>query len=134
MLDAADFATLAALCDRVVPRDEWPGAVDLGVPGHVLRMLDRGDAPAGFPDGLARLAREAGGRFDALPPDDQDALLQRVERGETTAEWPDAARWFADAVTLISEGHYADPHNGANHGEAAWAMIGYRRGATRGSA
>src|SRR5689334_7683601 len=34
-----ELATVAAVCERLLPRDADPGAIDLGVPGYIDRML-----------------------------------------------------------------------------------------------
>ena len=36
---ATTFATLTALCERILPRDQDPGAIDLGVPAYIDQMV-----------------------------------------------------------------------------------------------
>src|SRR5215472_11014634 len=36
---AAEFAIVSAACDRIIPRDEDPGALDANVPDYIDRML-----------------------------------------------------------------------------------------------
>ncbi len=134
-----DPDTLAALCDCIVPPDDWPGACDLDVPAFVVRMVELGDAPPHLADGLVALEAEAthqlGRAFHEATPDAQHDLLAKLERGNAQTDWPiPANQWFDAAVTLVCQGYYGDPGNGANFGETAWAMIGYRAGATRGRA
>src|SRR5262245_43585528 len=38
-LTDAEFATLEAACERILPRDDDPGAIDLGVPLYIDRAL-----------------------------------------------------------------------------------------------
>lgn len=131
-LTAEEHATLRAAMDRIVPRDEWPGATDAGADAYVLRQL-AGDCVAEAEDfraGLASLDAEAraahGEGFAALTPAAQDALLGAIERGEVRTAWPvGAAAWFARLVELTAEGYYADPGNGGNRGAVSWKMLGY---------
>ena len=38
-LDAEPLRTLTTACERIIPADETPGAVDAGVPAFIERML-----------------------------------------------------------------------------------------------
>jgi hypothetical protein len=129
-------ATLRALIDRLIPTDEFPGAVEAGVEVYIGRQL-AGDC-AGEADFLtaglwllesetkARHGREAD--FSRLEPEKQDALLKELEAGRARTDWPTtirAADFFARLVDLTHEGYYADPSNGGNRDAVSWRMIGY---------
>jgi Gluconate 2-dehydrogenase subunit 3 len=45
---AQEFATLAALCDRILPQDGDPGALALGAPIYIERLLTAFDLPEPF--------------------------------------------------------------------------------------
>src|SRR5438552_1519976 len=61
----AELATVSAACERILPRDEDPGAIDLGVPLYLDRALaddGRLHGRDGFRAGLRALDEEAGKR------------------------------------------------------------------------
>lgn len=112
--------TLRSAIDRIIPEDDFPGALQLGTDKFVIeRLAAEPRVSEAVVAGLAALdtrARQVSNQsFAALPPERRDGLLQEVE-GEP---------WFARLVTLVSEGFYADPDNGGNAGARSWAMIGY---------
>lgn len=119
---AGDEALLRAVIDQIMPRDDDPGALDLGSLDFVRRRLagDSGDAEivARGLETLEAAAVAAGGAFATLPAARQLALLEAVEHEP----------WFVRLVTLTAEGFYADPDNGGNEGARSWEMIGYRHG------
>jgi hypothetical protein len=132
MLSPAHLATLRALLDRIIPPDEDPGAWEAGVGDYLLRQFD-GDLRAEvdhYRAGLEALEAEAlaaaGSPFSTLSPDQQDAVLRRVEAGDVVHAWPvDPAQFFALAVQHAIEGYYSDPGNGGNRDGAAWRMIDF---------
>jgi gluconate 2-dehydrogenase gamma chain len=133
MLTSLQQTTLHALMDRIIPPDEDPGAWEAGVGDYLTRQFesDLRDSLDFYRAGLDALEAEAqtagAASFAALPADQQDALLRRVEAGQVVHPWPvDPARFFQTAVQHVGEGYYSDPGNGGNRDEAAWRMIGYR--------
>lgn len=131
-LSPDELTALRALLDRLIPPDDFPGAVGAGVETYVLRQL-QGDLAAQAPAvaaGLRQLDTEARARhgrtFAALAAAQQDGLLAGLEAGQTAADWPSsAADFFNLMVNLAAEGFYADPGNGGNRGALSWKMIGY---------
>jgi hypothetical protein len=128
-------ATLRALLDRIIPADEFPGAIAAGVDSYVMQQLmgRPGEASHLIP-GLAQLDVEAssahgdGVTFAALDQEKQEALLRKIEAGQSLTKWPleaSAAHFFARMVELAHEGYYADPGNGGNRDAVSWKMIGY---------
>jgi hypothetical protein len=78
----AHKATLAALCELIIPKTDTPGAIEAGVPAFVADMYAHWMVPAErktVVDGLAQLdgaAKAAHGRgFAACTPAEQAALL-----------------------------------------------------------
>lgn len=127
--------TLRALLGRLIPRDDFPGAIEAGVDDYILRQLAgdlANEAPA-LSQGLIQLdaeanARHQGTRFVTLAPEQQDGLLRDIEAGQGATSWPkdiSAAAFFARLVDLAHEGFYADPENGGNREAVSWRMIGY---------
>jgi len=85
-LDVASLATLEAVVDTIVPRDQDPGAVDAGVPGRILAHLSTNPtARALYRMGLAlldRLAQQVGApSFRALDPSDRERVLLSLTSG-----------------------------------------------------
>ncbi len=118
--------------NRIVPGDDFPNAWDAGAGAYVTRQL-AGDLVAQAADiaaGLDALDAEAqagsGAGFAALEPDQQDALLARLERAQVNTVWPvDPSAFFDQLITLTVEGYYADPGNGGNRDAVSWRMIGF---------
>ena len=132
-LTAAEAATLAAACDRIIPPDEDPGASQAGVVTFVDRQLaTREKKQLGFwraglrgLDGAAR--RKHGKPFAELAEGAQVALLQEAEQGAgAKADWGDVApREFFDRLRRFTMmGFYGDPRHGGNKDRVAWRMIG----------
>jgi gluconate 2-dehydrogenase gamma chain len=132
-LTPAEGLTLAAACERLFPRDEDPGAIDLGAPGFVDRQL-ASEAFSGwqetFRTGLADLdadARESGGvAFVELKPEQQDALLDRWLHGSDPQK-----KFVHRLMHLTLEGVFCDPSHGGNHGGRAWELVGFAPSAPR---
>jgi hypothetical protein len=125
-------ATLRAALDRIIPPDDYPGAVENGVERYILRQMT-GDLACfveTYRAGLDGLEAEAnalyGGGFASLEADLQDVLLAKVELGEVSAQWTvSPAEWFVLLACHAAEGYYSDPSNGGNIGFAAWEMVGF---------
>ena len=132
--DAAEWRTLRALCDRILPQPpDRAQPVPLAAMVDRQMVRDRGDGHrlAGHPPmrevwrrGLAALDAEAqrqGAAFHALPPEAQDALLRRVQQGDVQAEaWQriDPRHFFTARVLHdIPGAYYAHP--------TAWSEIGF---------
>ncbi|NTJ62875.1 gluconate 2-dehydrogenase subunit 3 family protein [Agrobacterium rhizogenes] len=116
--------TFRAVLDRIIPADDYPGALDNGVDGFILSLWDAGLVadPQAINRGLMDLDAQTSGGFARLLPEEQDRLL---------AECKDEA-WFHMLCELAAEGFYADPANGANPDAVSWGMIGYRPGLPEG--
>lgn len=64
--------------------------------------------------------------FERLGPRDQDAVLERMARGELAgAEGISSAELFAMIRQTVIEGLFADPAYGGNHGLVGWRWIGF---------
>ncbi len=135
-LSPPHLVALRALLDRLIPADEFPGALAAGTEHYILKQL-AGDCAAEVPRllrGLELLDTETSLRhpevkaYHALSTAQQDALLVELEAGRTVAAWPEdlsGTAFFSRFVELAHEGFYADPANGGNRDGASWAMLGY---------
>jgi hypothetical protein len=124
--------TLRAALDRLIPADDFPGAWDAGCGDYIAGQLN-GQLIHLLPlyraglDGLdAEAHRLFQENFPRLAPDQQDAVLLRVETGETETEWETAPRsFFSTLLDHTAEGYYADPGQGGNRERVSWRMIGF---------
>ncbi len=126
--------TLAALCDCLIPPDDYPGAWDAGAGEYLVRLLnsDGSHLVDTYQLGLDSLEAEALARY-SLPfaeasETQQIALLSAVELGEVVANWfvsPQST--FHLWVQHVMESYYSDSGNGGNRGNCSWEMVGFER-------
>ncbi len=83
----AEAKTVSVIAEHIIPRTETPGAIDVGVPAFIDRMMaDYYQEPerAIVRAGLARIDEDAktahAKTFVALTPDQQVELLKRYDR------------------------------------------------------
>ncbi len=124
-----EFATLSAAVDRVLPRDQDPGALDANVPEYIDRMLQTEalqQMRQNFVPGVAALERRAQRMFKtsfaAATPAQQDELLTLFK---DSPEKSGEARWYEMLVVLSLEGFLGDPSYGGNKGEVGWKLVGF---------
>ncbi len=140
-LTPPQLAALSALLDRLIPADDFPGALAAGTDTYVLGLLagDCGMDANVLPLGLNQLDAESVARhgpnqlFATLLPSQQDALLTELAAARPLTPWPPtlpASTWFHRLVDLAHEGFYADPANGGNRDAVSWRMLGYAPGTT----
>jgi hypothetical protein len=124
------FATLTALCDRLLPRDEDPGALDLGVPAYIDQALASPELASVLSllvHQLPNLDREARRRFGAAFHDasaaQKDSLIASWQRDHEQTR-----KVFDVVLDLTLEGAFGDPKYGGNSGGRGFAMIGFAPG------
>jgi hypothetical protein len=134
-LSGAERETLSAMCEEIFPRDEFPGARDLGVPSFIEKTLH-----AAHPDwsrlyqvGLAavdRSCRERHGRaLHEIPAEDRIRFLKDMEGGTLPPPaWKEVrpADFFGLVRDHTFKGAYSHPRYGGNRDKGAWKMIGYK--------
>ena len=81
-------------------------------------------------EGLARLrpvaeARLGGRRLEEARPEELDALLRSLERGETDLSPIPSAVFFRQLLDLAMEGFFSDPVYGGNRDMAGWKLVGF---------
>jgi gluconate 2-dehydrogenase gamma chain len=124
-----EYTTMAAACERILPRDEDPGAKDANVPAYIDRILQTPELKQmkrDFLDGLAALERRSRSMFQKgfaeATPEQQDELLNIFkDSGERTGE----GHFFELLVVLTLEGFLGDPSYGGNQGKVGWRLIGF---------
>lgn len=125
-----EYAIVSAACERILPRDEDPGALDAAVPEYVDRALT---SPAvermkeDFLAGTAALNRRSkrlfGKGFAEASPVEQDQALtifkdSRPGSGE--------ANYYEILVVLTLEGFLGDPSYGGNKDHVGWQLVGFQ--------
>ncbi len=70
-------------------------------------------------------AQHGGKVFADLAANEQDAVLQALEKGELKLEGVDGQAFFDQAIRDIQMGFFADPVYGGNRDMVAWKMIGF---------
>jgi gluconate 2-dehydrogenase gamma chain len=104
---------LAAVCARIIPADQDPGAVEAGVVDFIDRQL------AGFYKGHQKTYRDglaALGSFTSLGTDQQTAILKDLEKKRVP--------FFDLVLTHTMQGYYGSPRHGGNRDAASWKMLG----------
>lgn len=131
---AAEWETLSALCDRIMPQPA--GREPIPLPAYVDSKITEkhmdGYRYAALPPqgqawqrGLAALDAEAqaahGSRFHLLPADQQDALIRRMQEGELKSNaWggmPSKPFFEHRVIADITHAYYAHP--------VSWNELGF---------
>jgi gluconate 2-dehydrogenase gamma chain len=114
--------TLAALCDRIVPADDFPSGSQAGVITYIDHQLARTYKRHRntYRDGLEQadaISRERfGGDLAALSAPQQVEIVGAIEQQN---------RKFFDLVRSHTlEGYYGSPRHGGNRDAVSWRMLG----------
>lgn len=125
VLTPAQWRALEAACERILPRDQDPGARDAGVINYIDAQLAYGpirSLRALLQAGAAELDRRAGrAPFCELAAAAQDQILAAVQHSPIGRH--SGARFFEVLLALTLEGFFGDPAYGGNRGEVGWRMI-----------
>ena len=140
-LSAQERSTLEAMCDRIIPKDDFPGAVESGVTEFIDRQLAThyADYQALYRLGLQGTDQTAVQSFGTplarLSAEQQDEVLRNLERNQAKGpvwQQADAATFFRLVVAHSMYGYYGDPRHGGNRNGASWRMIGLPHPPVRG--
>jgi gluconate 2-dehydrogenase gamma chain len=114
--------TLAALCDRIVPADDFPSASQAGVVSYIDRQLARTYKRHRntYRDGLEQadaISRVRFGRdLAALSAPQQVEITGAIERQNR--------KFFELVRSHTLEGYYGSPRHGGNRDAVSWRMLG----------
>jgi gluconate 2-dehydrogenase gamma chain len=124
-----ELVTMTAACERILPRDEDPGAKDANVPAYIDRILQTPEMKqmkTDFIQGLSALERRSRSMFKKgfaeATPEQQDELLTIFkDSGERTGE----GHFYELLVVLTLEGFLGDPSYGGNKDRVGWHLVGF---------
>jgi gluconate 2-dehydrogenase gamma chain len=132
-LRIAEAETAAAICDQLIPEDEFAGAaaggavdyLDRQLSGHLrkYRQLYR-TGLAGVEDASREKYRTG---FVLLAPAQRLQLLKLIEKGNAPAPGWDAAaqrQFFAAILSHTMQSYYGDPRHGGNRDGVGYRSIG----------
>jgi gluconate 2-dehydrogenase gamma chain len=123
---------LAALCDQIIPADEFPSASQAGVVTYIDRQLARHYRrhQNAYRDGLeqaAAISRKRSGQALAdAPPAQQLQIAVALEKENRT--------FFELVRQHTMEGYYGSPRHGGNRDAVSWRMLGLAEPPLRGRA
>jgi gluconate 2-dehydrogenase gamma chain len=131
-LSADEARLLEAICERIIPADQDPGAAWAGVVTFIDRQLLgpyrrlRKTYRLGLAgtDGTSRAM--FGKPFVALTTQQQDSVLQTMDKGQARGDyWKQisAKSFFALVVSHTMQGFYGDPRHGGNRERVSWKML-----------
>ncbi|HUY13413.1 MAG TPA: gluconate 2-dehydrogenase subunit 3 family protein [Terriglobia bacterium] len=122
--------TAGAVCEQIVPPDDYPGAKQAGVVQFIDGVLAR---PIGrfyrmhYQQGLSMInnvsSRRHGKNFALLRWEDQTSILRDFESG--VGAGPVGKKFFLLIVRHTMEGYYGDPSHGGNRKGLSWKMINF---------
>lgn len=88
-LTAEETATVSAMAEQIIPRTDTPGALDVGVPAFIDRMLagyytdkERGIVRAGLASANSDAVKLRGKPFAQLTVDEQVALMRQYDKAQ----------------------------------------------------
>ena len=114
--------TLAAICDRIVPADDFPSASQAGVLDYLDRQLIRHyrkhqDAyRRGLEQAEAMSRSRFGSHLAGLSPQQQLEIVSVLEQQGTA--------FFELVRKHTMEGYYGSPRHGGNRDAVSWKMLG----------
>jgi gluconate 2-dehydrogenase gamma chain len=133
VLTDSEAATLNALCERIIPTDQDPGASWAGVVEFIDRKLGgyHRRYRALYRVGLRGVGESSmalfGREFVDLDGKQQDELLRRLELNQVPgAAWDrvSAGQFFDRLVDHTMQGFYGGPRHGGNRDAVSWHMLG----------
>lgn len=114
--------TLTAICDQIVPEDEFPSASQAGVLNYIDRQLmrpyrrHRNGYRRGLKDVETASRKRFGSELASLSPQQQLAIVSDLERQNPS--------FFELVRAHTLEGYYGSPRHGGNRDAVSWRMLG----------
>ena len=130
VLTVGETKTLAAVADRIFPKTDTPGAVEVGAVDYIEIALAGDYAPLApfYRQGLRLVNRHAqakyGRKFRALTADQRDAVLADFEAGAVPG-FKKAAEFFETVRYHVLEGVFCEPQYGGNKDMIGWRLVDF---------
>lgn len=131
-LSQKEAETLAAVCDQIIPADDYPSASQAGVLTFIDSQLVRHYAPhqKAYREGLRQAEQLAHGRFGVglagSSAQQQLAIAMELERSQPA--------FFELVRRHTLQGYYGSPRHGGNRDAVSWRMLGLAEPPVRGRA
>ena len=131
-LTADEGRTLEAISGRIIPADADPGAAWAGAAIFIDRQLAgpyrklRKTYRLGLAGTNGTSLEMCGHPFVALTSQQQDAVLQSMDKGQARGEYwmgISAKSFFDLVVSHTMQGFYGDPRHGGNRDRVSWKML-----------
>ena len=125
-----EVETLAAIAERIFPKTDTPGAVEIGAVDYIDLALAGDYAPLAplYRQGLLFVDRHARTKFGALfadlPDEQKDAVLVDFEAG-AVAGFKKAAEFFETVRYHVLEGIFCEPQYGGNKDMIGWRLVNF---------
>src|SRR5258705_8878398 len=130
VLTTDETKILAAIADRIFPKTDTPGAVEIGAVSYIEIAL-AGDYAALVPLyhlGLRAIQRYSRGKFNKkfldLGDGEKDAVLKDFEAG-AVENFKAAAEFFETVRYHVLEGVFCEPQYGGNKDMAGWRFVDF---------
>jgi gluconate 2-dehydrogenase gamma chain len=131
-LSKEQASTLAAICDQILPADDYPSASEAGVLTYMDRQLTRAYRRhqeayrSGLEEAEGLCRKRFGQALASLTPVQQLAAVKDLETWKPS--------FFELVRQHTMEGYYGSPRHGGNHDAVSWKMLGLDEPPVRGRA
>jgi gluconate 2-dehydrogenase gamma chain len=117
-----EAATVAAICDQMIPADDFPSASQAGVLNYIDKQITRHYRrhQRAYRKGLQRVnqlsQQHCGKLLAAATPTEQLQIVTSLEQSDTP--------FFELVRSHTFEGYYGSPRHGGNRNAVSWHMLG----------
>jgi gluconate 2-dehydrogenase gamma chain len=117
-----EAATLTAICDQIIPADDYPSASQAGVLNYIDKQITRHYRrhQRAYRNGLKRVnqlsQQHCGKTLAATTRAEQLQIVTSLEKSDTS--------FFNLVRSHTFEGYYGSPRHGGNRNAVSWHMLG----------
>jgi gluconate 2-dehydrogenase gamma chain len=127
-----EAACLIALCEQIIPADEYPGATDAGVINYIDKQI-----ALRFPEEKEVFCKSLlhiqdycktvhKSLFEELQPETQIEIMKKIEEGELQGQnWENNSQrqFFNKLIDRSMQGFYGSPRHGGNKNYLSYRML-----------